>query len=79
MVRLGHPARVLPQVMCHSIDHLMTHSSDDKLLANDIRKELEQALTRLETIRHKLGFFFFFFFFTFLILWPTITGKSNMF
>ena len=40
MVRLGHPARLLPSVLNHSLD-VLTKTSDAAALVQDIRKELD--------------------------------------
>ncbi|KAK2628260.1 hypothetical protein QTJ16_002906 [Diplocarpon rosae] len=40
MVRLGHPARLLPSVVNHSLD-VLTHTSDAALIVKDVRKEMD--------------------------------------
>ena len=47
MVRLGHPARLLPGVLNHSLD-VLTRTSDAAAIVNDIRAEMDakQASTR---------------------------------
>lgn len=40
--RIGHPARVLPALGVHTLDHLSAHSSSGQLLS-DVRSELESA------------------------------------
>ncbi|PBP19153.1 P-loop containing nucleoside triphosphate hydrolase protein [Diplocarpon rosae] len=40
MVRLGHPARLLPSVVNHSLD-VLTHTSDAASIVKDVRKEMD--------------------------------------
>ncbi|CEP00116.1 hypothetical protein PBRA_007850 [Plasmodiophora brassicae] len=47
LVRTGHPARLLPSVLDHSLDELVARSEGSKL-ANDIRAEMRQNPGRLE-------------------------------
>lgn len=39
-VRLGHPARLLPSVLNHSLD-VLTHTSDAAEIVRDVRKEMD--------------------------------------
>jgi len=39
-VRLGHPARLLPSVLNHSLD-VLTHTSDAAAIVKDVRKEMD--------------------------------------
>ena len=48
IVRLGHPCRILPQVISTSLD-LQIKSCDGGLLVNDIRKEIDAHLTKLQS------------------------------
>jgi len=45
VVRLGHPARLLPSVLDHSLDRLVEKAEGTKIV-NEIRKELDQAHRR---------------------------------
>lgn len=45
IVRLGHPARLLPDVVAHSLDALID-ASDQNKLARDVRRDLERAQRR---------------------------------
>src|ERR1700712_1669440 len=40
MIRLGHPARLLPSVLNHSLD-VLTRTSDAAEIVQDIRKEMD--------------------------------------
>ncbi|XP_064476421.1 DNA-binding protein SMUBP-2-like isoform X2 [Ornithodoros turicata] len=44
VVRLGHPARVLPEIQRHSLDAVLARS-DDYIIREDIRKELDSLLS----------------------------------
>jgi DNA polymerase alpha-associated DNA helicase A len=52
IVRIGHPARVLPNVVAHSLDAL-TKTSDASEIVNDIRKELDEKTSALLMPRKK--------------------------
>jgi DNA polymerase alpha-associated DNA helicase A len=54
IVRLGHPARVLPQVVSHSLDAL-SKSSDAGEIVRDVRKELDDKTAELLLPRKKGG------------------------
>lgn len=43
MVRLGHPARLLPQIQCYSLDAIVA-SSDETQVVQTVRSEMDQAL-----------------------------------
>ena len=47
LVRLGHPARVIPQLVMHTLDYRL-RSGDDGALCNDIRNEVDGALKKLK-------------------------------
>ncbi|ODV92222.1 hypothetical protein CANCADRAFT_84103 [Tortispora caseinolytica NRRL Y-17796] len=51
IVRIGHPARVLDSVLCHSLD-IATQSSDGGMLVKDIRNEIQQQLAKLKKARY---------------------------
>lgn len=46
LVRLGHPARLLPSVLNCSLDALVL-KTDNSALANDVRKEMQQINSKL--------------------------------
>ncbi|KAJ2757107.1 hypothetical protein H4S06_003208 [Coemansia sp. BCRC 34490] len=46
MVRLGHPARLLPAAVAHSLDSVTRHSEQGELL-KDVRSEMDAALARV--------------------------------
>ena len=50
MVRLGHPARLLPAVLDHSLD-VLTRTSEAAALVKDVRKEMDAAQARAKKTR----------------------------
>lgn len=46
ILRLGHPARLLPTVLSHSLDVLVQQAEGTKLV-NDVKKEMKDATHRL--------------------------------
>ena len=46
ILRLGHPARLLPSVLSHSLDVLVQQAEGTKLV-NDVKKEIKDATHRL--------------------------------
>jgi ATP-dependent RNA/DNA helicase IGHMBP2 len=50
VVRMGHPARLLPSVLEHSLDYLVERSEGAKF-ATEARRELEQAFRRVRRAR----------------------------
>lgn len=46
IVRLGHPARILPNVMEHSLD-IITRTCDSGRIVADIRKEMDETLSAI--------------------------------
>ncbi|KAI8321673.1 DNA helicase [Martensiomyces pterosporus] len=46
MVRLGHPARLLPAAIAHSLDAQTKYSEQGELL-RDVRKELDETLAKI--------------------------------
>ena len=50
MVRLGHPARLLPNVLNHSLD-VLTRTSDASALVKDIRKEMDDKQASIKKTR----------------------------
>ena len=51
MVRLGHPARLLPSVLHHSLD-VLSKTSDAATLVQDIRKELDAKQASISKTRN---------------------------
>ena len=45
IVRLGHPARVLPHIQKYSLDAILS-SSDETKIVEDVRKDLDKTLVR---------------------------------
>lgn len=53
MVRIGHPARLLPSVLNHSLD-VLTHTSDAGSIVKDIRRDMDNLQASLrKKIPHK--------------------------
>jgi len=50
LVRLGHPARLLPSVLSHSLDAL-TRSSDQGMLLRDARDDVDKAFAKISKTR----------------------------
>jgi DNA polymerase alpha-associated DNA helicase A len=51
MIRLGHPARLLPSVLNHSLD-VLTQTSDAGLIVKDIRDEMDQKQASIRKTRN---------------------------
>ncbi|KAK5138975.1 hypothetical protein LTR04_004017, partial [Oleoguttula sp. CCFEE 6159] len=51
MVRLGHPARLLPSVVNHSLD-VLTRTSDAAAIVQDIRKEMDDKQASIRKTRN---------------------------
>jgi len=51
MIRLGHPARLLPSVVDHSLD-VLTRTSDDAAIVQDIRKEMDSKQASIRKTRN---------------------------
>ncbi|KAL6157779.1 hypothetical protein ACJQWK_08069 [Exserohilum turcicum] len=51
MVRLGHPARLLPSVLNHSLDVLM-RTSEAAALVQDVRKEMDEKQASIRKTRN---------------------------
>ncbi|KAF2748740.1 P-loop containing nucleoside triphosphate hydrolase protein [Sporormia fimetaria CBS 119925] len=51
MIRLGHPARLLPSVLNHSLD-VLTRTSDAAALVQDIRKEMDDKQASIRKTRN---------------------------
>jgi DNA polymerase alpha-associated DNA helicase A len=51
MIRLGHPARLLPSVLNHSLD-VLTRTSEAAALVQDVRKEMDDKQTSIRKTRN---------------------------
>jgi DNA polymerase alpha-associated DNA helicase A len=52
MVRLGHPARLLPSVLNHSLD-VLTRTSEAAALVQDVRKEMDDKQSSIRKTRNE--------------------------
>ncbi|GJJ73423.1 hypothetical protein EMPS_05781 [Entomortierella parvispora] len=52
IVRTGHPARLLPSVLEHSVD-VLSRTSDQGRLVNDIRVELDETLQKIQKCKFR--------------------------
>lgn len=51
MIRLGHPARLLPSVLHHSLD-VLTRTSDAAAIVQDVRKEMDAKQASIRKTRN---------------------------
>ena len=51
MIRLGHPARLLPSVLNHSLD-VLTQTSEASAIVKDVRKELDDKQASIKKTRN---------------------------
>ena len=51
IIRLGHPARLLPSVLDHSLD-VLTQTSEASAIVQDVRKELDQKVASIKKTRN---------------------------
>ncbi|OCK84972.1 P-loop containing nucleoside triphosphate hydrolase protein [Lepidopterella palustris CBS 459.81] len=51
MIRLGHPARLLPSVLSHSLD-ILTRTSDAAAIVQDIRREMDAKQASIRKARN---------------------------
>ncbi|KAE8330042.1 P-loop containing nucleoside triphosphate hydrolase protein [Aspergillus sergii] len=51
VVRIGHPARLLPSVLEHSLE-VLTHTSDAASIVRDVRKEIDQKVASIRKTRY---------------------------
>ncbi|KAE8150792.1 P-loop containing nucleoside triphosphate hydrolase protein [Aspergillus avenaceus] len=51
VVRIGHPARLLPSVLDHSLE-VLTHTSDAAGIVRDVRKEIDQKQASIRKTRY---------------------------
>ncbi|KAF9922703.1 hypothetical protein FBU30_007160 [Linnemannia zychae] len=52
IVRTGHPARLLPSVLDHSVD-VLSRTSDQGRLVNDIRVELDETFQKIQKCKFR--------------------------
>ncbi|KAI8920581.1 P-loop containing nucleoside triphosphate hydrolase protein [Entophlyctis helioformis] len=52
IVRVGHPARVLDQVLQHTLD-VRVRSSDEGRIVNDVRRDVDKTLAAVSKTRNK--------------------------
>ena len=50
MIRLGHPARLLPSVLNHSLD-VLTQTSEAAAILKDVRKEMDTKQAGIKKTR----------------------------
>ena len=50
LVRIGHPARLLPSVLSHSLD-VLTRTSDQGVLLRDAQNDIDKALSKIAKTR----------------------------
>ncbi|PYH89500.1 DNA polymerase alpha-associated DNA helicase A [Aspergillus ellipticus CBS 707.79] len=50
VVRIGHPARLLPSVLDHSLE-VLTHTSEAAAIVRDVRKEIDQKQASIRKTR----------------------------
>jgi hypothetical protein len=51
VVRIGHPARLLPSVLEHSLE-VLTQTSDAGGIVKDIRKEIDEKQASIRSSQH---------------------------
>lgn len=52
LVRAGHPARLLPSVLEHSLD-VLSRTSDQGQIVNDIRVELDETFQKIQKCKFR--------------------------
>ncbi|KAF9973542.1 hypothetical protein BGZ73_003205 [Actinomortierella ambigua] len=52
LVRTGHPARLLPSVLDHSLD-VLSRTSDQGRIVNDIRQELDETFQKIQKCKFR--------------------------
>ncbi|KAI8142657.1 P-loop containing nucleoside triphosphate hydrolase protein [Fennellomyces sp. T-0311] len=52
LVRVGHPARILPTVLEHSLD-IITRTCDSGQIVADVRKEMDETLAKISKCKRK--------------------------
>lgn len=52
IVRVGHPARVLPSVVNHTLD-IITRTCDSGQIVSDVRKEMDETLAKIRKTKNR--------------------------
>lgn len=52
IVRVGHPARVLPSVVDHTLD-VITRTCDSGQIVSDVRKEMDETLSKIRKSKNR--------------------------
>lgn len=52
IVRVGHPARVLPSVVDHTLD-IITRTCDSGQIVSDVRKEMDETLAKINKTKSR--------------------------
>lgn len=52
IVRVGHPARVLPSVVDHTLD-IITRTCDSGQIVSDVRKEMDETLAKIRKTKNR--------------------------
>lgn len=52
IVRVGHPARVLPSVIDHTLD-IITRTCDSGQIVSDVRKEMDETLLKIRKSKNR--------------------------
>lgn len=52
IVRIGHPARVLPTVIDHTLD-IITRTCDSGQIVSDVRKEMDETLSNIRKSKNR--------------------------
>lgn len=52
LVRVGHPARILPTVLEHSLD-IITRTCDSGQIVADVRKEMDETLAKISKCKNR--------------------------
>ena len=52
IVRVGHPARVLPSVVDHTLD-VITRTCDSGQIVADVRKEMDETLVNIRKSKNR--------------------------
>ena len=51
-MRVGHPARVLPSVVDHTLD-IITRTCDSGQIVSDVRKEMDETLAKINKTKSR--------------------------
>ncbi|XP_046352610.1 DNA-binding protein SMUBP-2-like [Haliotis rufescens] len=52
ILRIGHPARLLPHIQKYSLDAIVSGSDENKLV-HDVRRDLDKAISKVKQTRNK--------------------------